>query len=213
MKPKLLDLFCGAGGCSAGYAAAGFEIVGVDINPQRNYPFEFIQMDALEAIKKYGPSFDIIHASPPCQRYSILTPIEYKNNHPDLLVPTRKAIKTLEDKIYIIENVPGARHLMINPIMICGTMFGMNLWRHRYFECNPVLTFPPATCNHSKNPVMISGTSRRHVEGKRVGENTAEECRKESGLTWMTRKEMDEAIPPAYTEWIGNQLLKKILHK
>jgi len=209
MKMKILDLFCKAGGAGMGYYRAGFEVVGVDCEPQKNYPFEFIKMDAFDAIKNFGPCFDVIHASPPCQRYSVLTPKEHKNNHPDLLGPIREAIKASKVKNYVIENVSGARSLMIDPIMICGTMFGMNLWRHRYFECNPVLTFPPAGCNHSTRPIMISGRSNRRINGKRVGESTAQECRAESGLHWMTREEMDQAIPPAYTEWIGRRIIEE----
>lgn len=203
---KLLDLFCCAGGCAMGYWRAGFhDITGVDHKFQKNYPFDFHQADVFEWCETHDLSqYDLIHASPPCQRYTRCTPPEHRDKHPDDIARTRKLIKKGN---YVMENVPDARALLNDPIMLCGTMFGMNLWRHRYFECKPLLTFPPADCNHSRNPVMITGTSRRYIDGVRVGEHSAEECRQESGLFWMTRKEMDEAIPPAYTEWIGKQLM------
>lgn len=205
---KLLDLFCGAGGCAVGYYRAGFhDITGIDINPQRNYPYHFVQADALEYLAAHGHEYDFIHARPPCQAYSDMTPPEYKTNHPDLIDATRLALQTT-GKPFVIENVAGARKLLRNPLMLCGTMFGLNIWRHRCFEVWPdMLTLTP-TCRHIGHSVLITGVSR--IKGKKRIENTADECRQASGIDWMTRKELDEAIPPAFTQFIGERLLESI---
>lgn len=198
-----------------GYYLAGFtDITGVDIEPQKRYPFNFVQADALEYLRGLIDSgeieqYDLIHASPPCQRYSVQTPMNYRNNHPDLIKPIRELLK-LSGKPYVIENVENARKHLINPVKLCGSMFGLNLWRHRYFEIYPsyLLLTPP--CNHSFEPVLITGTTRRKPENGGRFEYTVEQCRKASGLDWMTRKEMDEAIPPAYTQYIGQQFLTSL---
>ena len=207
-KPKLLDLFCKAGGAAMGYHRAGFEVMGVDIEPQKNYPFEFRLGDALEILKDqdFIQQFDVIHASPPCQAYSICTPIDRKASHPDLIAPIRQLLKA-SDKPFIIENVAGARRLLHDAFYLCGTMFGLKIWRHRYFETKPVLFpfLPP--CNHSGYPVLITGTTRRALRNGGRFEYSAQQCRESSEIDWMTRKELDEAIPPAYTEYIGRQLL------
>jgi DNA (cytosine-5)-methyltransferase 1 len=130
---KLLDTYCGAGGCAVGYHRAGFEVVGVDINPQPRFPFEFHQGDAIEYIREHGHEFDVIHASPPCQRFSEATPMERRDKHPDLIAPTREAMQAT-GKPYVIENVENARAELANPVKLCGTMFGLPIWRHRYFE-------------------------------------------------------------------------------
>ncbi len=203
-KPRILDLFSGAGGAARGYQLAGFYVVGVDIKPQPRYVGdEFYQADALEFVAEHGHEFDAIHASPPCQRYSKLTPTAYKANHPDLIAATRDALLAT-GKPYIIENVERAARLLINPIMVCGSTLDLNLWRHRYFETNAFWTLSPS-CNHSKTPVLLSGTMRR--KGQPRHEHSAAEKREASGLTWMTIAEMDEAIPPAYTEYLGLQLM------
>lgn len=199
---RLLDLFCGAGGCSMGYHRAGFEVVGVDIKPQPHYPFEFHQADAMTYPLE---GFDVIHASPPCQHYSNLTPTDRKCFHPDLIGKVRdRLIKN--GKPFIIENVAGARGELKNPIMLCGTMFGLNTERHRFFETSWFPGLVPG-CRHTKSPVVVSGTSRRLVNGKRR-ENLVSECRDAMETPWMTRGGLDQAIPPAYTEWIGRQLME-----
>ena len=192
-----------------GYSRAGFDVVGIDIKPQPHYPFEFIQADALEYIAQHGAEFDAIHASPPCQRYSVCTPTAYKDNHPDLIGVTRYALLTT-GKPYVIENVENARSLLVNPLKLCGSMFGLNLWRHRYFELNGLWLMSPASCNHLELPVLISGTTRRSIEKGGRFEFTTQQCRDAADLQWMTRTEMDEAIPPAYTEFIGAHLLRVI---
>lgn len=207
MRPRLLDLFCGAGGAAMGYHRAGFEVVGVDIKPQKRYPFEFVQGDALEYVAEHGREFDVIHASPPCERYS-RTNAAYRKFHPDLIEPTRQALRSAE-KPYVIENVEDARRLLINPLMLCGSMFGLPIERHRYFEYTP--NFVRACwsdrlyCRHIKEPVLITGTHRRKGQ-RRVDPRLA--VRKEAcGIAWMTMRELDQSIPPAYTEYIGRQLI------
>lgn len=201
-KPKLLDLFCGAGGASMGYYRAGFEVVGVDIVPQPNYPFEFYQADALEFPLD---GFDAYHASPPCQAYSRLTEKRFRLNHPDLIDSVREKLNYR--KLFVIENVPDAKNKLLHPIMLCGTMFGLKVYRHRYFEIFPEIFDLQVPCNHHKNPVLISGTTRR--KSGRI-ENCINEKRQAIGIDWMTGKELDQAIPPAYTEYIGKYLIQQI---
>ncbi len=187
-----------------GYHRAGFEVVGVDIKPQKHFPFEFHQADAMTYPLE---GFDVIHASPPCQRYSQCTPKEYKENHPDLIDAVRDRITVYHRRYYVIENVSGARHLLLDPIMLCGSMFGLRVRRHRYFETWPPMSGLLPQCNHREYPICITGTTRRK-SGR--FEDCAQDCRNASKLYWMTRKEMDEAIPPAYTEWIGRQLMETL---
>ncbi|MCK5615069.1 DNA cytosine methyltransferase [Candidatus Pacearchaeota archaeon] len=199
---KLLDLFCGAGGAAMGYHLAGFEVIGVDIKPQPRYPFEFHQADALTYPLK---GFDVIHASPPCQAYS-KTNAKYRHRHPDLIKSVRKRI---EGYNYVIENVPDARKLLKNPLMLCGGMFGLPIHRHRYFEISPfVFTLLPQ-CNVPTETVYITGTPRPK-DGSPRRDPPAHVKRAAMGTPWMTIKNMDEAIPPAYTEYIGKQLMRII---
>jgi len=200
---KLLDLFCGGGGAAMGYYRAGFhDIVGIDNRPQPHYPFTFILADAFEYLSAHGQEFDLIHASPPCQRYSRETPPAYRQNHPDLIADTRKALQAI-GKPFVIENVPDARSLLVNPIMLCGSMFGLRVWRHRFFEVFPPLFLLTPPCNHGFTPVLITGTTRRKT-GR--FEYLVAECRAAAELWWMTRKELDDAIPPAYTEFLGRHI-------
>lgn len=132
-KPILLDTFCKAGGAGMGYHLAGFEVVGVDIEPQKHYPFEFHKADALEFIAQHGHEFDVIHASPPCQFGSEATPMAARANHENLIPATREALKHA-GRPYVIENVENVRVWLKNPVMLCGSMFNLPVWRHRYFE-------------------------------------------------------------------------------
>lgn len=200
-RPRLLDTFCGAGGCSMGYHRAGFYVVGVDIEPQPHYPFEFIQADALEFIAEHGHEYDVIHASPPCQAYSAMQHI-HKNGeaHPDLIGPVRGLLRAT-GKPYVIENVAGAP--LLARFMLCGTMFGLPVIRHRYFECPSLPFVLMPTCNHS------DVYDPWHGEGR-----TADKMRRAFDIDWMpvgggSHKSgtIDNAIPPAYTEWIGRQLM------
>ena len=210
-KLRLLDLFCGAGGAAMGYHRAGFDVVGIDINPQPHFPFEFHQADALTFPLD---GFDVIHASPPCQAYSVASNIHngkwYQKDHPDFIGLVRKRLLE-NDKPFIIENVPGAP--LKDPLMLCGTMFlGLKVYRHRHFECYPFTIEPPGKCNHSHR--MGKSRGEYHTLDKSpfitcVGHNfQAKSGRIAMQIDWMTRDELSQAIPPAYTEFIGKQLLK-----
>jgi len=203
-KFKLLDLFCGGGGASMGYYRAGFEVVGVDIKKQPRYPFDFVQGDALILAPEMCQYFDVIHASPPCQFASVITPKEYKKNHPNLISATREVLQN-SGKFYVIENVPGAKEHLTNPLLLCGTFFGLNLWRHRFFEIKPRIAPPIAKCDHSKRPILITGSPKRN--GQYSKEPNAQQQRDAMQTSWMRKIDMDEAIPPAYTEWIGRELI------
>lgn len=204
MKPRLLDLFCCAGGAAKGYADAGFEVVGVDIDPQPNYPYRFFQLDWADFIRLYGlDTFDAIHASPPCQFYSNAQRI-MDNEHPDLIGPVREALKA-SGLPYIIENVAGAP--LINPIELCGSMFGLGTYRHRLFETSFPIVAPPHPTHTAKTTKMgraVKDGEMMHVVGHFSGVAKAREA---MDIPWMKRDELREAIPPAYTEYIGNQIL------
>lgn len=207
-KPKLLDLFCGAGGAGMGYHLAGFEVVGVDIKPQPRYPFEFHQADAFAYLAQYGHLFDAIHASPPCQGYSVETPMLYRHNHPRMIMAVRQALSAI-GKPFVIENVPNAKSDMLNSVTLCGTMFGLQVWRHRCFEIVPELFTLLPTCDHSFAPVLVTGTPRRKGYPRRDPPVTLR--RAAMGIDWnMTTRGLDEAIPPAYTRFIGEQLLQSL---
>jgi DNA (cytosine-5)-methyltransferase 1 len=213
---KLLDLFCKAGGASMGYHRAGFSVTGIDIEPQKNYPFDFIKKDAMMLDLEYIKSFDIIHASPPCQGY-IQRNKNKETKHPKLIEPLRKALIEC-GKPFIIENVEGAP--LQNPLMLCGTMFGLKILRHRLFEVWPEpIFFPPATCNHSGTVASgdfagiyaFGAKGRRLSKGKRIPKAEAgPDWNEAMGIDWMTKNELIQAIPPSYTEYIGRHLIKKI---
>ena len=209
--PKLLDLYSGAGGAAVGYYRAGFtDITGVDNRPQKNYPYKFVQADALEYIAKHGHEFDLIHASPPCQVHSVTASLS-RITHLDLVPQTRAAL-IATGKPYIIENVPGAP--LINPLMLCGTMFGLGVIRHRLFECSPVVWFPPSNCKHEGTcePMFWADKKRSTkfhkfviVAGKNFKKRTAEIAMQ---IDWMICAELSQAIPPAYTFWLGIEMLR-----
>lgn len=213
---RLLDLFCKAGGCSVGYARAGFEVVGVDVEPQPNFPFTFIQADALEFLEGGGwEGFDAIHASPPCQFYSRLAAMHPGRDYPDLIGPVRELLRDT-GLPYVIENVEGAplaRAPQLSGawgVELCGSMFGLGvergyLRRHRIFETSfPV---PQPACAHKGLAVGVyghGGYSGKHRMLYRA------EAAKAMGIIWMTRDEMTQAIPPAYTEHIGRYLAESL---
>lgn len=209
-----------------GYHRAGFEVTGVDIKPQPRYPFEFVQGDALEYIRNHGHEFDVIHASPPCQAFTALRTMPNAKQHDDLLTPCREVLIAL-GKPYIIENVPGAP--MTDYLMLCGTMFSLGtgdaeLRRHRHFETFPKIYFSPP-CNHGGRVIGVYGGHGRdrrrirpatvtvtgHAGGASVRDGTQQfstaERAEAMGIDWMTGNELSQAIPPAYTEYIGKQLL------
>ena len=206
MKPRLLDLFCGAGGAAMGYHRAGFEVVGVDIKPQPHYPFEFYQA---EAMTYPLDGFDAIHASPPCQSYSAGAKAAGSSaSHPDLYAPTRSRLLGAGVP-FVIENVLGAPYS--HGFVLCGSMFGMRIRRHRNFEASWMVLMP-MYCDHTgERPVTITGKGSSIVEGIRDYKHSRHADKglwpELMGMPWASGYEVAEAIPPAYTEWIGRQLL------
>lgn len=211
--PWLLDLFCGAGGAGVGYWQAGYNVVGVDIVPQPRYPFTFVRADALDVLAGQIkgvrlPAFTAVHASPPCQRFSKAQRIrDYE--HPDLIAPARALLAPL-GKPYVIENVEDARGELVDPVMLCGSMFDtLRVYRHRLFESNIPLAIPSHPAHSHKQTKMgrtpVPGQFI-HVVGNFSG---VEYARAAMGISWMARDELREAIPPAYTNFIGKQLLEK----
>lgn len=206
---KLLDLFSGAGGAAMGYHRAGFEVLGVDIETQKNYPFKFIQADALEYLTDNGHNFDAIHASPPCQAYS-WSAAKWRNRgvvFPDMVDQTRKML-IQSGKPYVIENVPDAP---VRGFMLCGTMFGLRVLRHRLFECSlfgQTLWDNPGSCSHNGS---VRGGQYVTVAG-----HGGDGCARWAvwcdamGIDWMTKLELTQSIPPAYTEYIGRQMMRQL---
>ena len=206
-RPRLLDLFCGAGVGAMGYSRAGFDIVGVDIRPQPNYPFEFWEGDALLVAGNLMRTFGAIHASPPCQRY-IRGGLQNGREHPDLLAPTRDLLDAMRLP-YVIENVPGAP--MRPDVVLCGSMFGLPIRRHRWFESNMPLDVMTAPCDHSQPIIGVYG----HPHGQAGAfpgtlPGSLESWSLALGVDWMSTRELAQAIPPAYTELIGHQLMQHI---
>jgi DNA (cytosine-5)-methyltransferase 1 len=239
MKPRLLDLFCGDGGAAMGYHRAGFDVVGVDINPQPRYPFEFIQADAMTFDLS---GYDAIHASPPCQAFTAMKTMYNAKPHADLLTPTRARL-VASGLPYVMENVPGAP--MTDYVTLCGTMFGLGtgdaeLRRHRLFELGGFYMLTPP-CQHYTRHLVIGiygghgrdrrrtvtvvgdgngGDYRKHPKtvgvyggagGASVRDGTqqfsTDQRREAMGIDWMNGDALSQAIPPAYTEFIGRQLL------
>lgn len=232
-KPRLLDLFCGAGGIAKGYQRAGFHVVGIDIEPQPNYcGDEFYHADALAMVQdvRYGcwhesstktslkgmldrclGHFDAVHASPPCQAHSDLQR-QNKRTYPELIEPTRELL-IASGLPYVIENVEGAP--LLDPIMLCGTMFpGLRVLRHRLFETNFSISPPHHTTKH---PRVFTYDKRKAHYGK-LDQDTSfvqvtgggncriANARLAMGIDWMTKAEINEAIPPAYSEYVGKAL-------
>jgi len=231
---RMLDMFCGAGGAAMGYYRAGIqEIVGVDIRPQKRYPFHFVQADAIEYFEQHWQEFDCYHASPPCQHYCALKTMPNARQHPDLVPVVRDHFAAI-NRPWIIENVPGAP--LINPIILCGSMFMLGcddaeLRRHRLFELGGFEIALVPECRHGWKPqtcgvyghaggmskraaartiTVVGGHGRdRRREGNGQQFNTHD--RKQAmGIDWMTGAELSQAIPPAYTEFIGKHLIEEL---
>jgi DNA (cytosine-5)-methyltransferase 1 len=205
-KPRLLDLFCGAGGAAMGYSRAGFDVVGVDIKPQPHYPFEFHQADAMTFPLD---GFDAIHASPPCQDHSMARNSAGLHGTGWMLEATMERLR-VQAAPWIVENVEGAR--MPTAMILCGATFGlgasgMDLPRHRQFETSWAMLSHP--CSHRVGHTMgVYGHGTNAWHSEQIGRNlTVAEMREAMGVDWMTRDELNQAIPPAMTEWIGLQLL------
>jgi len=225
MRPLLLDLFCGAGGAAMGYHRAGFEVVGVDHKDQPNYPFEFHQADALEFVAEHSARYSVIHASPSCQRYTGMRKITRSRfgrirsnpNPPDLIAATRCALIDT-GKPWVIENVQGSP--LNTVIILCGASLGLeHLARHRHFESSVLLFAPP--CSHYSNDYSI-GVYGSRPDGRRVSypqhrltrvASSLEEARDAMDIDWMDWEEITQAIPPAYTEYIGRQLMEYLHNK
>lgn len=253
MKPKLLDLYCCAGGASVGYSRAGFDVYGVDLNPQPHYPFPFHKGDAVRALEhlllggqigftfpgtacvtcgkpphrcvtgfqvwRRLADFDAFAASPPCQKHTTLTKGNegrgWVNAHVDLIPATRDALTDI-GRPFIIENVVGARAEMVEPVMLCGLSFGLRVFRHRLFESNISLEVP-AHPSHKGHRVAGWRHGVKHegdmfaVYGDGGGKGTTAEWQAAMGIDWTEdRKAIAEAIPPAYTEFLGRQLMAAV---
>jgi DNA (cytosine-5)-methyltransferase 1 len=211
VKPRLLDLFCGAGGAAMGYQQAGFDVVGVDIVDQPRYPFEFHQADALTYPLD---GFDAVHASPPCQAFTAYRRKGHGvgDGYPDLIAPMRSRLQT-SGLPYVIENVPGAP--LENPVQLCGSSFGLDVRRHRLFESS--LALLALLCDHGwQKPRFPCATNRlnlRRTVEVGVWRIPLQVQQRAMGIDWMTLEELSEAIPPAYTEHIGRQLRSVIRDK
>jgi DNA (cytosine-5)-methyltransferase 1 len=207
-RPRLLDLFCCAGGAAMGYHRAGFDVVGVDINPQPNYPFEFHQADAMTFPLD---GFDAVHASPPCQSFTAYRRKGHGvgEGYLDLIAPTRERLDEY-GRPYVIENVPGAP--LVDPVQYCGSSFGLDIRRHRRFESNIALVAPP--CDQTPRfPPATNRTNLRRTVEVGVWRIPLDVQRQAMGVDWTDLRELSEAIPPAYTEHIGRQLLEALEQK
>jgi DNA (cytosine-5)-methyltransferase 1 len=205
-KPLLLDAFCCQGGASKGYVDAGFRVIGVDIDPQPRYPYEFLQMDALAALDLLGEHVDAVHASPPCQGYSNAQRIMGRE-HPMLIDAVREKLEVL-GKPYVIENVPGAP--LKAPIELCGDMFGLRTYRHRLFESNAGLVAPMHR-PHAVRQIKMGRPLRVGDFYQAVGNfSNVPYVRADMGVPWMNRDGIRESIPPAYARYVGAFLLAAI---
>lgn len=217
-KPRLLDLFCGQGGSGRGWMLAGFDVDGVDIRRQPRYPSKFIQGDALEYLYKHGHEYDVIRASPPCQTHTKLNNIRKikastDEKYIDLIAPTRSALMEI-GKPYIIENVVGAP--LLNPTMLCGSMFGLKVYRHRLFETSFLWFAPPHYPHKDKTPSSGRGPSPKGFISINSGGawnipegyTAASYKNMAMGIDWMTQAGLAEAVPPAYEKYIAEQFMK-----
>ena len=205
---RVLDLFCGAGGASMGYAKAGYEIVGMDIKHGKRYPFEYIRRDVMTLRPEDLEGFDLIHASPPCQTYSVTQHLRVaqgkSTSKQDLLAQVRSLLVVSEIP-YVIENVKGAP--LIDPVQLCGSAFGLKVRRHRLFESS--MDLRGTDCHHKEQgkPVGIYGSMRDEIPGGGHTAKTMDQAHEAMGIDWMIWGELVEAIPQAYTHYIGQQIL------
>ena len=227
-------LFCSAGGAAAGYHAAGFEVTGVDMAPQPHFPFRFVQADVLTLDPAFLAGFEVIHASPPCQAYSTATPTRRRPLHPDLIEPVRALLRAAVAAdpgpwAYLIENVPGAP--LDNPAILCGDSLRLGVRRHRLFESNLPLYGTPCWHDRTEPPVPVYGSYGQRAGRKPLDESTSrnpdvegeasrnplegeaspagyrtDHARAAMGIDWMPWPALTQAVPPAYTHWLGVQL-------
>lgn len=209
-KYKLLDLYCCGGGAGYGYELAGFDVTGVDIQPQPKHRGTFVQADAITFLLENHAHYDVIHASPPCQAYSMAS-MQFRKSgkkYVDLIEATRKALIEI-GKPYVIENVPGSP--LINPIELCGSMFGMRTYRHRLFESNINLVTPHHPEHVNPNAKMgrpVKSNEFIQYVGHFPGVKAVQEM---TGLHWLGQKELAQSIPPQYTKYIGEQIMQNLL--
>jgi DNA (cytosine-5)-methyltransferase 1 len=221
VKPVLLDLFCGAGGAAMGYHRAGWEVVGVDLAPQPHFPFEFIQGDWQDPLwvlrglwERQGRPY-AIHASPPCQHYSAMRRGRWQDRqHPDLIAPVREHLLEIGAP-FVIENVVAARDQLQQPVMLCGTMFGLGadgytLRRHRLFETHGFSVWAPAGCNHVGPALPVYGHSGGRSTRDGLTFPGIATWRAGMDIDWMNGHELAESIPPAFTHHIGMALREAV---
>ena len=206
---KLLDLFCGVGGASVGYAQAGFVVHGVDLKHGKRYPFTYLRADVLDVLRDddFIQQFDVIHASPPCQTHSItqhLRNAQGKSTNKVDLIPQTRAALIASGKPYIIENVPGSP--LIDPIQLCGSSFGLKVRRHRLFESN--MPLKGSICNHKEQgrPIGVYGSLNDQIPNGGKTAETIDQARQAMGMDWAIWTELVEAIPPAFTKYLGDQI-------
>ncbi|MFF5758958.1 SAM-dependent methyltransferase [Streptomyces longwoodensis] len=209
-RPRLLDLFCCQGGGGKGYDDAGFDVTGVDKDPQPRYPFRFVQADAIAFVLEHGAEFDFIHASPPCQHDSECQRIQ-SNDHPDLIAPTRAALETT-GRPWVMENVRGAVPKLRAPVMLCGPMFGVQTYRHRFFETGGgfALGQPHHPAHTAPQAKMGRPVPPGHY-GQFVGNFSGVDlARRVMGVPWMNRDGIRECIPPIYAYFIGRAAITQL---
>lgn len=220
-RPLLIDLCCKAGGSSMGYYRAGFDVIGIDVQPQRRYPFDFVRADLRKLtpadLLAYRPA--AIAASPPCKVFTTLK--AFSDPGHENLIPATRTLLRRTGLPYVIENVPGAP--LHWPIALCGSMFGLGVRRHRLFELGRWRTEQPA-CRHAeqdaaspgypvlryhagKPRVVMSPVLGVYGGGQGLGEGEVERWRHAMGIEWMSRRELAQAVPPAYTQWLGERLI------
>ncbi|WP_406378167.1 SAM-dependent methyltransferase [Streptomyces sp. NBC_00197] len=206
-RPRLLDLYCCQGGGAKGYNDAGYDVTGVDKDPQPRYPYAFIQADAIAYVLAHGAEFDFIHASPPCQFDSDCQRIQ-GNTHPDLIAPTRIALE-LTGRPWVMENVGGAVPKLNDPVMLCGRMFTLDNYRHRFFEPGGGFTLEqPGHPEHLAPQAKMGRPVPPGHYGQFVGNfSGVQAARDVLGVPWMNRDGIRECIPPAYAEHIGRAAL------
>jgi DNA (cytosine-5)-methyltransferase 1 len=206
--PRLLDAFCGEQGSTHGYHLAGWDVEGVDKYPKPRAPHKMHVADAIEFILEHGHEYDGIHTGPPCQRYSGTQRIR-GNDHPDLIAPTREALQAV-GRPYVIENVGGATGELRNPVMLCGAMFGLRTYRHRYFEASfPIMV--PGHPPHVAPQAKMGRPPKSHEFIQCVGNfSGVAEGREAMGMPWASRDGLREAIPPAFTEYIAAFMLAEL---